>query len=591
MTTTRWLARTAKPQAPLIAVITVAQILLALVGIAMAWLLKEIIDSAVAQNAQAFATTAALLVGLILAQAALQALNRQLGELARATLENRYKSRLLRCIFTGDYAAVCATHSGEWLNRLTSDTQVVANGMADIIPGLLSMAAKLLGGIALLAVLLPQLAVALLLGGAAVVVTSALFRKVMKRLHKRVQEADGRFRVLATERLASQVVVRAFGREEATLSEAEAAMGAHKQARMRRTYFWNACNVGFSLAINGAYVLGAIWCGYSILQGHSSYGTFVAVIQLVSQIQAPLANISGYVPRFFAMTASAERLIEAERMCGGAGAGALEVEGGGRLGAQAAVASDAALAGGHAPAAGNDAALAGESASDAAAELPDFDALALENVCFAYAREAERTPVLNDFCMRISAGSCTALAGPSGAGKSTVLKLLLGLYRAEGGRCCLYAGGASHPLDASTRGLFAYVPQGNFLMTGSIRACVSFGDAAEDGSDDARIRAALYAACADDFVAALPQGLNTQLGEHGAGISEGQMQRLAIARAVYSGRPVLLLDECTSSLDAATEQAVLQRLRELPGKTIVIVSHRPAALELADQVVEVEPAG
>ena len=181
--------------------------------------------------------------------------------------------------------------------------------------------------------------------------------------------------------------------------------------------------------------------------------------------------------------------------------------------------------------------------------------------------------VLKDYSLMIRKGEFVAFTGPSGCGKSTVLKLLMGLYTVDAGE-----------VYGCDRSMFAYVPQGNQLMSGSIRDIITFSDKNRTG-DEAGIHRALQIACADGFISELEHGIDTLLGERGLGLSEGQMQRLAIARAIYSDRPVLLLDEATSALDAGTEEAVLWNLRSMTDKTVIIVTHRPAALKLCDRQV------
>ena len=200
-----------------------------------------------------------------------------------------------------------------------------------------------------------------------------------------------------------------------------------------------------------------------------------------------------------------------------------------------------------------------------------FTSLGLKDVTFSY---EETVPVLEHFSVDIPRSSITAFTGPSGCGKSTALKLLLGLYQLNNG--------SVYPVN---RSLFAYVPQGSDLIRGTIREVVAFGDKDAMQETD-RIWNALTVACGADFVRELEEGLDTLLGEQGTGLSEGQMQRLSIARAVFADRPVLLLDEATSALDAETEAQLLKNLKALKDKTIIIVTHRPAALEIADKVVE-----
>ena len=194
---------------------------------------------------------------------------------------------------------------------------------------------------------------------------------------------------------------------------------------------------------------------------------------------------------------------------------------------------------------------------------------------------------LHAACVRTDDGG-VLFSGPSGIGKSTLLKLLLGLYRPQSGTLNIDTKSGSVPVNRSMRGMFSYAPQGNFLLSGTIRENLTFTN---PSATEEEIRDALHASALDEYVATLPLGLETVLMENGAGLSEGQAQRLSLARAIVSGAPVLLLDEVTSALDAATEKTVLERIAALPGKTCIAVTHRPAALELADHIIEVTDQG
>lgn len=196
------------------------------------------------------------------------------------------------------------------------------------------------------------------------------------------------------------------------------------------------------------------------------------------------------------------------------------------------------------------------------------------------------SPAVESLSLEVRRGEFLALTGESGCGKSTALRLLMGAYEPDAGsRYLRRCDGTCAPLDPALRRLFAYVPQGNQLLGATVREVVSLGDAAASG-DDVRVWEALRVACAEGFVRELEGGLDAPLGEHGAGLSEGQSQRLAVARAIFSGSPVLLLDEATSALDAATELQLLRNLRSLADRTVVVVTHRPAALELCDRAIE-----
>ena len=218
----------------------------------------------------------------------------------------------MKCLLTKNYAAVEAVHSGEWLNRLTNDTVVVANNYTEILPGIAGMIVKMISAIIMIIVLQPMFMLIIFPGGAAMVLMTYFFRKVLKRMHKNVQEKDGSLRIFLQETLGNMMMIRSFAAEAQTEHEMTDKTKAHKAARMRKNRFSNFCNIGFGTAFQGIYLLGVIWCGWGILTGTMTYGTLTAITQLISQIQSPFANITGYVPKFYAMTASAERLMEIE---------------------------------------------------------------------------------------------------------------------------------------------------------------------------------------------------------------------------------------------------------------------------------------
>ena len=311
--------------------------------------------------------------------------------------------------------------------------------------------------------------------------------------------------------------------------------------------------------MNGMYIFGAIYCGYGILTGTISYGTLTAITQLITQIQSPFANITGYLPRWYQMIASAERLMEIESF-------------------------------------DDDIVESSEPRENVLSFYRDsFSSIGLDNVSYTYYPASNKVdsvvkdnmPVaVSSLSLSISKGEYVAFTGHSGCGKSTALMLLMGIYKPDSGmRYVELKDGSRKELTSSWHRLFAYVPQGNKLMSGTVREIVSFADK-DSSSDDARINEALKIACADSFITELDNGIDTVLGERGTGLSEGQMQRIAIARAIFSKAPVLVLDEATSALDESTEKELLENLRALTDKTVIIVTHRAAALDICDRKVE-----
>ena len=537
--------------------LTLVQSLVGMSGVLQALLLRNIVDSAVDHENSAFWHYLLLLLLLFVGTIALRAVIRWLNEFSKATLENIFKSRLMGQLLRRDFATVNAIHSGEWLNRLTSDTVVVAEGYVEILPGLAGMAVKLISALIMIIALDRVFAGILIPGGIAAIALTYFFRKRLKLLHKNIQEQDGRLRVFLQERISSMMVIRSFATEEQTEQDAGEKMAGHKAARMRRVRFSNICNIGFGTVMDGMFLFGVGYCGYGILTNTVSFGTLTAIIQLITQIQTPFANITGYLPKFYAMLASAERLMEIESYPSDETVQTMEL-------------------------------------SDVQEFYNDrLAAFGLRDASFTYYPAAESLSALNrenmpaaleNLSLEVRKGDYVAFTGQSGCGKSTALKLLMGVYRPDAGeRFIEDREGNVQPMDSGWRRLFAYVPQGNQLMSGTIREIVTFADAARVNDDNA-IRRALQIACAD-FVNELDDGIDTLLGERGTGLSEGQMQRIAIARAIFSESPVLLLDEATSALDGATERQLLENLRGMTDRTVIIVTHRPAALEICNRTV------
>ena len=528
-------------------------------GVLYALLLRNIVDSAVNDDRNAFKLYVMFIILLVLAQVAMRAVIRWLEEFSRSSLENTFKRRLMDNILAKDFGTVSAVHSGEWLNRLTSDAVVVANNSVEILPGLAGMVVKMVSAMSMMIVMERRFALILLPLGVVLFFATYGFRKVLKRLHRNIQERDGKLRVFLQERLGSLMMIRSFAAEEQTQAEAAEKMSDHKEARMKRVRFSNFCNSCFQSGMQGMYVAGVVYCGYGILTGAISYGTLTAITQLISQIQSPFANITGYLPKFYAMTASAERLMEIEEFENDSDSKPMDIE------------------------------------SVLTYYRDSFSAMGLEKASFAYYPSGESVrklskesmpTVLDDISVRIGKGQYVAFTGHSGCGKSTVLKLLMCIYKLDGGRRFIEEKtGNTEELSPEYHRLFAYVPQGNQLMSGTIRDVVCFADKSAI-NDDERINDALKIACADEFVSELDDGVDTALGERGTGLSEGQMQRIAIARALFSKCPILLLDEATSALDEATERKVLENLKNMTDKTVVIVTHRPAALDICDRILQ-----
>lgn len=555
-----WLFAQSKAQHGGIVALSVLCALQAAVLVGFALACRAVIDQAVAGNAKGLLASAAALAGVIVSQLVLRLAINGTQERIRARFALELRKSMLDSIFAARYGNVLRFHSGELSNRMFSDVQVVSNGVSTIIPSFVSMIAQLVFAIAVLALISPPM-VALFAGAALLsFVLARTLRGRLKALHRAVQEKEGAVRVFLQEALEHQLVIRSFGAQPATSAHADALQEDHFGAQMRRRGWSIAANASFAFFFNALYAVALTWCAFGLLHGTMSYGTLMAVLQLVARIQAPVSSLSGMLPQLYQTLASAERLMEVAELPHSEN----------RLPMTAAEFYQR---------------LSGVRICDLAFSYRDEEGggeVASANALSCDAAEGEVASLSCEGAF-VPKGSFVVVEGPSGSGKSTLFKLVLGAYDAEG-----FAYELADSACAASQvppGVFAYVPQDNFLFAGSVRENVAF--AAPDADDD-QVKRACEAACAWGFVEELPQGLDTMIGEHGQGLSQGQLQRLAIARAVCSGAPIMVLDEVTSALDDATEAAVLANIAALPGKTVFVAAHRAKAREFATLRLRVE---
>ncbi|PJM78658.1 ABC transporter ATP-binding protein [Bifidobacterium scaligerum] len=556
-----WLLRVCKQTSLFVVLMCVLQAGIAAIGVGYALLMRDAIDSAAGHNSSRFFTLCVIFIMALMLQIILRAVYIYIGERSKSSIDNRLRSTVFEGILRSDAAFATRYHSGELINRLTSDITVVSENITTLAPITVSMTIRLVGVIAVMFVLSPELTGMFICAGLVMGMMSMLLRNWLKHLHQRVQEAEGAVRSFIQECLENLLVIRAFGVQAKILRHAEMTMKSHQQARMRRIVGNDIASTGLTFAVQGGYALGFIWCGHGLLAGTITYGTLLAVIQLIGQIQTPFVSLGSIFPQHAALLASTERLIDL-------------------------------LPQRHSSARNENNACFDINDTSLPASLlyQQMMGLSFRDVNFSYGRNN----VLHNFSYTIHKGDFIAITGRSGIGKSTLLKLILGSYVPQSGKIVLEATDGKNKYDlepnAIPDGFYAYVPQGNGLMSGTIREAVALSDPHDDSSlfDEERIRWACTVADAAHFIEQLPQQYDTILGEHGAGLSEGQMQRLAVARALYSQAPILLLDESTSALDAKSEYNMLSRIKALHNRTVLIVSHRKEVLGFCNQIVHLD---
>lgn len=485
---------------------------------------------------------AGIILIIITARLVLRVVANSLAITIQAKLEMRMRSKLFYEILTKEYSQISDYHSGELINRITSDIKIITDGVTTIVPELLFYVTQFVSAFVVLIYIAPRLTLVFVVAGVLVSCVTIFFRGKLKSLHKKVQESDGVVRSFFQEAIESLLVVKTFGVEKTFKNKGDQLQKINYKAKMKRRRIAIAASAGFGFIFNSGYLLALAWCAVKVATKAMSYGTLTAVLQLVSQLQTPFANVTKVIPQYYAIIASAERIIEIEN---------IDPE---------------------------------ENIHDIDRDkfYSKLDQVKIEDIKFDYGRES----VIDQGNASFAKGDFVAIRGISGIGKSTLMKMLLGVFKPTEGSIKLYkTDGSSIVASPDTRTLFSYVPQGNYLFSGTLRENITL---INPKATEEEIQRALVVSDIKEFVDKLPDGLETQIGENAAGISEGQAQRLAIARALVSKAPILLLDEATSALDANTEKRVLANIKQLEEKTCIIITHKKAALSVCNKEFRIE---
>ncbi len=541
-----WIIHSSRPQLANIIFLAIIYGLNAFIGVYNTVFARELVDAAV-KGAQGGALSeviryALYYFGITVIQIVTLILARNYVFVIKAKLDIKMKNDLFHAMMMKEYGDISAYHSGELMNRLTNDIGVVTSAIVSIIPSLVFFIVKIIGIFYVLITIDLIFALVFVVVGTLIFIVASLFKPITKRLHKDVQAKEGKVRSFMQEGLGSLLMIKTFGAQDKMSASADALQEESYRSQRKRNIFSIITGTGVSALFSFAFVWGLGWGAYQLFYGAISYGVLMQITTLIGQIRTPIQGMTNIFPTYFNALASAERILEIEN-------------------------------------------LPDEQELNSDIDISDLyremDSICFEDISFSFDRDI----VLDDTSLTIDKGDFVAIEGISGIGKSTLMKLLLSVYQPREGRIYIHTPEKDYAVDKSLRKLFSYVPQGNFLLSGTLRENIAF--VAPDASE-ADIMEAARIACADGFIRELPEGLDTVIAEHGGGLSEGQVQRVAIARAILTGAPVILLDEATSALDEETELDLLHNLRELRNKTCVIISHKKAAEQICDKVVTIE---
>lgn len=541
----KWFGRAVRPYRGSIATMMACHVLLAACSIGFVYVSKMLVDVAVdllgghsAVRGLTFWATA--MVGIVVLRIFLNAIRSFLQSRTEIRLKNRLRSRLFHILLHVENDGGARRHSGDVINRLQEDVRVVSSAFAVSLPNLLGTVLQFLAAFVFLIVLDARLALVVVVVVPAGLIIGKYITGRIRNLTLDIRNSDSKVQSHLQESLQHLTLLQSLEYTDTSSAELSSLQNTLYDNEIRRTKFSIVARMFIGLAFQAGHAIAFLWGVYGISTGSVTYGMMTAFLQLVGQIQRPLVDMSSQIPSIIHATASIDRLLELEE---------LPMEN------------------------------SGESVV-----MEGMAGISVENVSFHYP-DSDRD-VLHDFSFDFSPGSRTAVVGPTGVGKSTLIRLLLSLLRPRSGTISLYNGidgkEGAVAVSPATRGNLVYVPQGNTLFSGTIRENLLMGNPV---ATETQLRDALSTAAAD-FVFDLPSGIDTQCFEAGAGLSEGQAQRIAIARALLRPGTILLLDEFSSALDAETETLLLERLTtRLPSHTMIFITHRDKIIDYCDKVL------
>lgn len=533
----KWIFENSKKQLPFCLILSLISSISSICYIGLAYFSRTLID-----NQGEFLKSSIAIFSIILFQIILHAAKSRLSAIVSGKLDISFKDNSFNSFINKSYEDILKYHSGEIINRFTADVDLIISFLVSSIPSFIGFVVKIIAGIIVIFYFNSKLGFVILGLGILIAVFGRILGPKYKRIHKRTQEKSGVIKGFLQECVQNSVVIKTFLNRDSTANHLNTKLKEHYSLKLKKNSLSIFISMGLYFVFTAGYFSTLIWGAYSVFEGVITIGTLIAFLQIISQIRTPLYNVFSIVPQYFSAIASAERLIELEN---------LENE---QIDLQL----------------------------DSGKLYNAITSIVAEDICFSYNSEEN---VIKTSSFNINKGGIIAVIGESGAGKSTLFKLLLGLYKLNSGKLYFKTEKDKIEINSTTRKLFSYVPQGNMILSGTIRENIMFGN---NSATPEEFLNACKIALVDEFVDELSQKYDTFLYERGSGLSEGQIQRIAIARAILSNAPIILFDECTSALDEKTEKQVLENIKSQKNKTVFLISHKRAVLDICTDTLKID---
>ena len=513
------------------------------VSLSQVWAVKHAIDVAAGSIEGNLYWAVGIMAILILADFGLNISSVWIKNILGIKAQNRMQQRMLDRLLRSEWHGKEIHHSGDVLNRLEFDVNYVVNFLTETIPNTLSVVAMFFGAFFYLFSMDWRLSLVIVAMLPLFLGVSKIYVGQMRRLTRKVRDSDSKVQSVLQETLQHRMLIKTMESDGAMVGKLEDTQSELRQNVVRRTKFSVFSNLILNFGFAFGYLIAFLWAALRMSAHTLSFGGMTAFLQLVNKIQTPARNLTKLVPAFVGVFTAAERLMELEE-------NPLEEQGD-------------------------------------PIELDAPCGIRLNNISYKY--NAADGDVIHNLSFDFKPATCTAILGETGAGKTTLIRLLLALLKPQSGSIEIYNTlNPQHPtfnaLTPLHRCNISYVPQGNTLMSGTIRDNLRLGNLKATDKD---MREALHKSCAD-FVFDLPEELNTQCTEQGGGLSEGQAQRIAIARCLLRNRSILIFDEATSALDEETERELLKNLLAEKRHTIIFITHRKAVIDYCDETLKIE---